>query len=121
MSIESTIILENLGDQSPNLSIYTFTDKFIGAGYYRKHSGLHTVQYNLNEFLGSIKIQGTLELYPGESDWVDLLYSNGNAIETEDSATLTGTYARNIIGNWVWIRAAYILEQGTIGLVRYNI
>lgn len=121
MSTESTIILESLGDQSPDLNSFTFTDKFKGAGYYKKQSGTHTAQFDLVNFEGTIKIQGTLEMYPGENDWVDIVYTDGNAIEATDSTPITGSYIRNFVGNWLWIRAGYILEQGNISLVRYNI
>ena len=121
MSIESIIVLESIGDQSPDLNTFTFTDKFKGAGFHRKHSGSHTIQFDLNSFEGNIKLQGTLELYPGENDWVDITYNNGTAIEAIDSTPITGSFVRNFTGNWIWIRAGYILEQGNISLVRYNI
>lgn len=121
MSIESTIILEAIGDQSPDLSIFTFTDKFKGAGYHKKQGGAHTAQFDLSNFEGTIKLQGTLAMYPGENDWVDIAYTNGLPIEAVDSTPVTGSFIRNFSGNWLWIRAGYVLEQGDIVLVRYNI
>jgi hypothetical protein len=121
MSIESTIILQSIGDQSPDLAIFTFSDKFKGAGYYKKQNGDHTVQFDLNQFEGTIKLQGTLEMYPGDNDWIDIIYTNGSTIEAADSTPITISSMRNFVGNWLWIRVGYILEQGDIILVRYNI
>ena len=74
MSIESTIILNSVGDQSTDFTAFTFTSKFKGAGYHRLHSGVHTMQFDLDQFEGQIKVQATLLLYPGETDWIDVEY-----------------------------------------------
>lgn len=121
MSIESTIILSSVGNQSTDFTAFTFTPKFKGAGYHRLHSGLHTMQFDLDQFEGRIKVQATLILYPGESDWVDIEYQSGSQIEAIDSTPLTSSFIRNILGNWVWIRVGYILEQGNITQIRYNV
>ena len=120
MSIESTIILNSVGDQSTDFTAFTFTSKFKGAGYHRLHSGVHTMQFDLDQFEGQIKVQATLLLYPGETDWVDLEYQSGSQIEASDSTPLTSSFFRTILGNWVWIRVGYILEQGSITQVRYT-
>lgn len=121
MSIESTIILENISSPSPDLSAFIYTDKFKGTGYYRKASGVQTFQFDITDFKGSVVVQGTLELYPGEADWINLAFDSGNAVAPNDSTASNGAYVRNITGNWLWIRVGYVLEEGTIDLVRYNI
>jgi hypothetical protein len=114
MSIENTVILEN---QSTPVS-QAVTEKFKGSGYYRKAAGMQTFQYTLDEFKGSIRVQGTLELYPGEESWIDL---QDSAIESVDSTTFSGAFIRNIQGNWLWLRLQYTLDEGIITQVRYNI
>jgi hypothetical protein len=117
MSKESRILLENITSEAAD-SGFSYGEKKVSAGYYRKHDTLTTVVYDVNEFVGSIKIQGTLEIYPGETDWIDInntIVGNG-----EDSSVWASTPSVSFTGNWVWIRAAYNLQNGTITQVRYN-
>lgn len=120
MTIESVLLLSNISNESQDLSVFSYSEKQKGAGYSRRADGLHTLHFQLNEFKGSIKIQGTLQLYPGDIDWIDLEFDNGNSFESIDSSSLSADEMRNITGNWVWIRCAYVLEQGTITSIRYN-
>lgn len=120
MTTESFLLLPLTASESLDLDEYRFSDKRRGPGYNRRQSGLTTVLFQLDNFKGSIKIQGTLALYPGERDWVDLEFDSGSSLESLDSSELSSNEMRNISGNWVWIRAGYILEQGTITNIRYN-
>lgn len=111
MSIESLILLSNADSATADL---VYTDRDQGAGYHKKSDPLHTAVYSVNNFTGSIKLQGTLVRYPGESDWVDIRGSEylGSAA-TEDNVL-------NFIGNFIWIRAVYSLVSGEILQIRYN-
>lgn len=120
MTIESYLILENVSTESTDLSVYTYSDKKPGAGYSLRNNGLHTVQFQLDNFKGAIKLQGTLEKYPGEADWIDLNYDSGNSLDALDSSVHSTDEIRNFTGNWLWIRVGYVLEQGTIQSIRYN-
>ena len=120
MTIESVSLLSNITAESADLSVFTYSEKQKGAGYSRRSDATHTIHFQLNEFKGTVKIQGTLALYPGDRDWVDLEYDSGSSLESVDSSSLTSDEMRNITGNWVWIRCAYVLEQGTITSIRYN-
>jgi hypothetical protein len=97
-------------------------DKFKGGGFYSKANGLHTVQWNLYNFVGTIGIQATLAIDPLESDW--FLVNLGNdtlVIDTTGAASkytsnkfeypisTNGVYGSNFSGNYVWIRA-YITD-----------
>ena len=117
MSKESSILLSNVSTEAVN-DLFSYGDKCKGAGYNRSANGLHTVVYVLDNFKGTFKIQGTLELYPAETDWFDI---NGTE-QGGDSAyfhnVTTGTY--NFTGNFMWIRAAYNVQDGTIVEIRYN-
>lgn len=116
MSIETKVLLENITAESSGTAL-SYGDKNKGAGYHKNNNGIHTVFYQLDNFIGSIKIQGTLELYPGPSDWVDI---DGTEIEISDSSALTSNEVKNFTGKFVYIRAAYNLQNGTISQIRYN-
>lgn len=117
MSIENLVLVSNYSDDSrPSVEVYS--DKQKGAGHHTINDSVHTAVFQLNNFIGSIKIQATLELYPGEDDWFDVVY---------DTASVNFPYLVNVssavstfTGKFVWIRAAYKLEQGTITEIRYN-
>lgn len=120
MTTESFVLLDSTSAESEDLSTYSYSEKQKGAGYNGRPNPVHTVLFQLNQFKGSIKIQGTLEMYPGDSDWVDIDYDSGSVLELLDSTAMTTDETRNFTGNWLWIRVAYILEQGTIVGIRYN-
>lgn len=114
MSYESIILIENVSTAGVDIA----SEKKQGAGYHRKSDSLHTVVYSVNNLLGSVKLQGTLELYPVEVDWFDIAATHlGNNIDV-----LVGTQVStaNFAGNFVWIRAVYTLQSGSITEIRYN-
>lgn len=120
MPNKNYILIENFSTESTDLDKYSYSDKKIGSGYYRKGDGLHTVEISLDNFKGSIKLQGTLDLYPGENSWSDLRFVTGNDLESVDSSNITANLTRNFKGNWIWVRSAHVLEQGTIQSIRYT-
>lgn len=103
-------------------------DKFKGDGYYGRSDGLHTIQVNLNEFVGRIEMQGTLAVNPSEEDWFAIELGTGTKsvdttgalreenisfIDYTQSATNSKTY--NFVGNYVWVRAQ--ISNWTTGTV----
>jgi hypothetical protein len=116
MSIESTILLENISLESTDSS-FIYTDKQKGAGYHKYNDGTHTYVYQLSDFSGSVKLQATLELYPGETDWVDI---EGTEVGGDSSIIATSVLTGNFVGKFVWIRAAYNIQDGTIVQIRFN-
>ena len=117
MSKESYLLVSEVTTGAVD-STFIYSEKKQGAGYHRQNGGLHTVIYQVDSFIGVIKIQGTLELYPGENDWVDI---NDTIIGLNDDSTVwTSTQAVNFAGNFVWLRAAYNLQNGRIIQIRYN-
>lgn len=113
MTTESTIIIKNI-DQATEPGTFISTEKIKGSGHYRKHGSVQTFQFDIDQFKGSIIIQGTLQLYPGESDWIDLKFQSGLEIAPADSSASSGSFIRNIQGNWVWIRLKYNISEGSI-------
>jgi hypothetical protein len=120
MSTESIVLVSNYSyDDEPSTVFYS--EKQKGAGYHQYNDGVHTVVFQFNNFKGSVKIQATLELYPGNNDWVDVVYDTiSTSLDALDSTPLVGAANCTFTGKFVWIRAAYTLEQGTITTIRYN-
>lgn len=115
MSTENYILVSNISTESTDSS-YAYSSKNKGAGYNKNNDGVHTVVYSLDSFVGTIKMQGTLELYPGDSDWVDI---SGTELGG-DSSVFSSSQSRTFTGKFLWIRAAYNLQNGTISQIRYN-
>lgn len=120
MSIETIVLLSNSSDDSKP-SVWQYSDKNKGSGYYKNNNGVHTVVFDLDNFKGSIKIQATLELYPADTDWFDVVYdSSSTDLIVLDSTPVTNIATCTFTGKFVFIRAAYKLEEGTINEIRYN-
>lgn len=117
MPIENQILLENVNTITSS-TIYSAKKK--GAGYHANNDGLHTVVFQVNAYLGDIKIQGTLAPYPDDDDWVDVVNFAGDSTfyGAEDSVDYIKTV--NFTGKFVWLRASYTLQNGTIRQIRYN-
>ena len=82
------------------------TDKEKGDGYYLQPDGVHTVAYQVvnrgdstDDFIGTIKMQGSLATTPTEDDWFDI----AGTTYTSDQSTTIATF--NFTGNFVWVRA----------------
>lgn len=117
MSKESLILLSNVTTESAS-DQFTYGEKRKGAGYNRSNNGLHTAVYIVNNFKGTIKLQGTLELHPADSDWFDIVDTEIGGDSSYFHDHQSGTF--NFVGNFMWIRGAYIVQDGTIVEVRYN-
>ena len=65
------------------------------------------MQYNLNQFIGTITIQGTLATSPTDADYFAV------ATTTQDSTT--GSIIENFTGNYVWVRA--VVSNWTSGAI----
>lgn len=117
MSNENLILISNVTNADSSISPeFTYSSKAKAAGYHLKQDNLHTVVYQLNNFTGTIKLQGTLSEYPGDADWVDIVDSQ----VTYSDQLGSYNYSFNFKGNFVWIRAAYTLLSGDITQIRYN-
>jgi hypothetical protein len=117
MSTENQVLLSNITAEAAD-STYVYGSKQPGAGYHKRSDSMHTATYSVNSFVGAIKLQATLALYPADSDWFDI---DGTDIGLgSDSSAWTITNSINFTGNFVWLRAAYNLQNGTIIEIRYN-
>jgi hypothetical protein len=112
MSTRNYILLENKSTES---LLNQYSEKGKAAGYHSIAGGLHTVIYQVTDFNGTISLQGTLAEQPGDTDWVDIVDST---YDSTDSTTTPDAVA--FYGNFVWIRAKYLLNNGTITKIQYN-
>lgn len=112
MANRSYILAENVD----SIGSDQFSEKNKGASYHLQQGGSHTFVYTTENFIGSINLQGTLESYPGNNDWVDILDSDFLSTNVDSAISHSG----NFIGNFVWIRAKYTITSGKISQIRYN-
>ena len=82
------------------------TDKTKGDGYFSQPDGVHTVAYQVvnqvdstDDFIGTIKMQGSLATTPTEDDYFDI---SGTTYTADQSTTIASF---NFTGNFVWVRA----------------
>jgi hypothetical protein len=70
------------------------------VSYYRSRRSTQSVRFQLNEFVGTITIQGTLDADPEtDGQWFDVYeYGDGSTQET-------GDFSETIKGNFTWLRA----------------
>lgn len=105
------------GDSTPE----TVTgEKYKGDGYYGRSDGLHTVQYNVDGFIGTIVMQATLATDPSSTDWFTIPGTGHTANATTD-ATSSGSFIYNFTGNYVWVRV-YVSSwtDGTVQSIVLN-
>lgn len=97
------------GDSTPETIV---SEKLQGDGYYGRSDGLHTIQYSINGYTGTVQIQATLSITPSEDDWFTVLNFEHNQ-ETTVSI-------RSFTGNYVWIRAKITFTDGTVNSIILN-
>ncbi len=133
MPSNSETIISNqthVGDSS----VQTHTgEKFKGDGYYGRSDGLHTLQIDLNGFLGNIELQGTLAINPTADDYFPIALGSGQTMDTtgklvmststklEYTANETSSKSYNFTGNFVWVRV-YISNwtDGSVTSIKLN-
>lgn len=111
-------------------------DKVKGDGFYGRADGFHTVMWNVDNFTGTIAIQGSLEVDPQDSDWVEIPFevvSGDFTVTTSGRVTIQGNLAQrqytadtavesyNFKGNFVWVRVRiFDWTAGTVNSVLLN-
>lgn len=115
MSTYSTLtILENVvfGNASGNYdgsSQLFYSNAVPAANYYAGNGSFQTLRYNLEDFVGKITVEATLNDLPEQAQWFSIS-ERGDGV-TPDSG-ITGT---TVNGNFSWIRARVeAFDAGTI-------
>lgn len=120
MPSNSENILSNQVHPGDSTSESVTGAKFKGDGYYGRSDGLHTVQYNLAGFLGTIIMQGTLAVEPTADDWFDISSTSHSSLN-DSSNNASGSFIYNFTGNFVWVRATInTWTDGTINSIVLN-
>jgi len=90
------------------------SDSVKAVGYYRGRSGISTVIYRVESFIGDITIEATLDADPATATWVPVAdFGDGSS----DSSS-TDIYPENVLGNYAWMRAKITrFETGIIDKV----
>jgi hypothetical protein len=88
-------------------------EKFKGDGYYGRSDGIHTTQYDLSGFIGTVAIQATLAIDPIDTDWFTVFSEVYTSAATESAVS-------NFTGNYVWIRALITYTGGTVNSIKLN-
>lgn len=89
-------------------------DKYKGDGYYGRSDGVHTIQWTLTGFIGTVNIQATLAIDPVEADWFTVLTRTYTTNETSSNI-------ESFTGNYVWVRATVEgWTDGTIEKIQLN-
>jgi len=139
MPSNSVTILSNQSHPQDSSTQTLSSDKYKGDGYYSRSDGLHTVQFNLDDFTGTIVIEGTLAIDPQSSDWFSVeLFTNTSVAGTVDTtgAVSTGNVVTlsslsyvsetsnnnyNFTGNYIWVRAKITnWTDGTVNSILLN-
>jgi hypothetical protein len=136
MAANSEIILSSNTHPGDSTTSTITSDAYKGDGYYGRSDGFHTVQVNLNGFIGRIEIQGTLAVDPTDEDWFTVSLG-GSVTSTVDTTGLvssstttvvinytqneTSVKTYNFTGNYVWLRAKVLnWTDGTINSIALN-
>ena len=78
-------------------------DQFKGDGFYGSSDGLHTAQYAVSEFIGTVVMQATLSVTPTEADWFTLSDTEHISPSVSDiNASIS--VVKNFTGNYTWTR-----------------
>ena len=135
MSSKSETILSQQTHPGDSVEETAIGDKFKGDGFYGRSDGLHTIQIDLDGFIGRIEIQATLEIDPTEDDWFTIELGTGRQsvdttglIREEDNLTFleyiestTHSKTYNFTGNYVWVRVKVSeWTDGTVNRVLLN-
>jgi hypothetical protein len=86
-----------------------YSNAVPAANYYGGQGALQTITYRLQDFVGIITIEATLNDAQDSAPWFEIAtYSDGSTVET-------GTIPVNVLGNFTWIRAQITeFQAGTI-------
>ena len=122
MSIVPTVVISNTAHgaakaEYDGTSEDWYTTAYKGDGYYGYTDGLHTVSYQLTNFVGVLGAQASLATTPGDNDWFDI----NDAAVGDGETPLTSTGYFNFNGNFVWVRISITsFTAGSINRVLYN-
>jgi hypothetical protein len=89
-----------------------YSDAVTAANYYGGQGSLQTITYRLQNFVGNITIEASLDDLTNQARWFEIdTWGDG-------TETITGTRPVSVTGNFVWVRARIQgFDAGTIQAV----
>ena len=97
-------------------SAATTSEAVKADGYYGNADGLHTVAYMCSsDFVGTIKIQGSLATNPTSADFFDI---DGTSVG--DGSSVVSTQYINFTGNFVWVKSVVTVTTGSVTKILLN-
>jgi Flp pilus assembly protein TadG len=119
MAATSTTILSNQTHPGDSSTVSVTGEKYQGDAYYSRSDGFHTVQYIVTNFIGEITVQATLATAPTTDDWFTLTSTRHLSTAT-DTTESDGSFLKNFVGNYVWVRVIATFTNGTINGILFN-
>ena len=89
-----------------------YSDAVQAASYYRGRGGLQTLTFRVQNFVGLIRVEATLDTVAETAHWFRV-YDFGDIVNPT-----TDYHPESILGNFVWIRLNVLgFDAGTIETV----
>lgn len=117
MSSNSKVILSQQSHPGDSAVETVVGDPSKGDGFYGRSDGIHTVQYSLKDFTGTVTIEATLASEPVEEDWFVVYQQFYPDLNAEP---VTTSKIANFTGNYVWVRAKVVYSEGTVNSILLN-
>lgn len=117
MSSNSQLILSQQSHPGDSTVETVVGDASKGDGFYGRSDGIHTVQYSIKGFTGTVIIEATLASEPVENDWFVVYEQFYPDLNAEPATTSKVT---NFTGNYVWIRAKVVYTDGVVNSIMLN-
>lgn len=115
--ITTDVILSNVEHGVPS-GLYDgssqdwLSDSVQAANYYRGRGGLQTVTFRVQDFVGRIRVEATLDTVAETAHWFEI-YAYGDPV-----TPLTDYHPVTLTGNFVWIRLNILgFDSGVIDSV----
>ena len=117
MSSNSKVILSQQVHQGDSAVQTVVGDASKGDGFYGRSDGIHTVQYSISGFTGSVIIEATLATEPVDQDWFPVYTQSYPELNNEPATT---SKIANFTGNYVWVRAKVVFSDGVVNSILLN-
>jgi len=98
-----------------------YSDAVRGDSYYGYTDGLHTMQVIYSQFVGRLRVQGTLSLEPQAGDWFDIVpevtagrrFNENGYVQFNADNPADGSEAYTFQGNFAHVRA--FMDRNHVG------
>jgi hypothetical protein len=98
--------------ESTGITMDKYSTVVKGDSYYGYSDGYHTIQVIYSQFIGRVRIQGTLSLTPETTDWFDIIpsttsgteFNGGGYVQFNSNAPGNLAEAYTFQGNFTFLR-----------------